>query len=314
MNDNHQNSNPPTPPESGIPTLARSWKIPALFATTLVIVVGIIAALALTGNNSGNARPSVSMVSATPTPTATPTPLPPPSPTLLHIAAAPTVAAAPTATSPAAADQPTATSPTADNQPTANNQPAATSQPSASPETSIAPTPPTPLAANPPMVQGVAIALAQSDPGTWQATTSGTTTYLLPEGAEEGEALGQAHTVAGTSFSAQIATSGDDCGIAVGSSPRDFILLRLRPAGQHETDVLLDQWQGDNYTTPPPITPLIITSSGIGNWHNVTLNWTDGQLQYTIDQQSNATTLPVAAGATAYLYAGGSGCQYRPTP
>lgn len=155
--------------------------------------------------------------------------------------------------------------------------------------------------------------LAGSDLGTWRITQDGNTTYQLPEGASEGEALGQLTHASNAPISVQIASSGDDCGLALGDAQR-FVLLRLRSDGQSEVDVLLDEWQGDNFTTPPPTSPLTVKNAASGTWHTVTLAQTGTTITYTVDGQSGTVATDLPPGSGAYLYAGGSGCEYRTTP
>ncbi|PZS03772.1 MAG: hypothetical protein DLM69_02610, partial [Candidatus Chloroheliales bacterium] len=160
----------------------------------------------------------------------------------------------PTAAAAATNPQPGATTPTGgqgatmSEAATGQELPANTMVPTP-PTAAIAVATPTSIPANPQaLVQGAAIPLAESDPGTWQGGADGSATYQLPEGAAEGEALGQIATV-GASLNLQIASVyGEDCGAAMGN-PQSFILVRLRPAGQGELNVLLDRWQGANYTT-----------------------------------------------------------------
>lgn len=161
----------------------------------------------------------------------------------------------------------------------------------------------------PAMVAAAAFPLAQSAPGVWQGDPSGVTSYVLPEGAEEGEALGELS--ASGQATVKVQSGGEDCGLAIGSAT-DFILLRLRPDGGGGADVLVDHWQGDNFTTPPPSDLLHLSSSPADGWYLMQVSSADSSINYRIGDQSASLSSETQGTAQIYLYAGGSGCRYRP--
>jgi hypothetical protein len=298
----NQNNHPPRPQPKQIP--------PELAWLGWVLILAAFAALMVLGGNPTPPPPASldrmpATVAGQPSATATmpaaavrlATPPPPPTAVVGQPGAATTTTGGPRATVTSVA--------TGRIAPTKAAPP--TNAPASGAVTPIAPS------ANPnKLVMGVAIPMAQSDPGSWQVSQDGSTTYQLPEGAAEGEALGQLAT-SGVNLSVQLASTGEDCGVAVGS-PQNFTLLRLRPTGQSELDVLLDQWQGDNYTTPPPATTLIIKNDAASKWHTLTLTMNSGQLTYTVDGRAGTAAASPPPGSSAYLYAGGGGCEYRPAP